>query len=136
MSGLVNQVSGDAIGLPTCDGCLPHRVREIYQNLVSDLAAARVPIKQIDAHAITMAARSLDAVEQAEAMGAEPDAPLEARLSALRLKATFAKDLIQWLQLICATPGARARIGLKGLSEKKAGPLAQILAAKLRRREA
>lgn len=120
--------------LPTCDKCLPRRVREIYQNLVIDLAGAKVPIKQIDSHAITMAARCLDAVESAEAIAENPDTPVEHRLSALRLKAQFGKDLIQWLQLICATPGARARIGLKAPAEKKMGPLAQMLAAKQGRR--
>lgn len=116
--------------LPTCDKCLPRRVQEIYQNLVIDLAGAKVPIKQIDSHAITMAARCLDAVEQAEAMAADGSVEVSARLAALRLKGQFSKDLIQWLQLICATPGARARIGLKGQPEKKGGTLAALLAAK------
>jgi len=123
-----------ASDLPTCDKCLPRRVQEIYQNLVIDLAGAKVPIKQIDSHAITMAARCLDAVEAAEAIAESADTPVEQRLSALRLKVQFGKDLIQWLQLICATPGARARIGLKAPAEKKIGPLAQILAAKQGRR--
>jgi hypothetical protein len=126
-------VSETAGSLPTCDACLPRRVQEIYGNLVVDLAGAKVPIKQIDAHAITMAARCLDSVETAERMAMDEDSSPEVRLSAMRLKAGFSKDLIQWLQLICATPGARARIGLKGAPEKKLGPLAQILAAKHRR---
>ena len=75
----------------------------------------------------------MDAVESAEKIAESADTPVEHRLSALRLKAQFGKDLIQWLQLICATPGARARIGLKAPTEKKMGPLAQILAAKLKR---
>lgn len=120
--------------LPTCDTCLPRRVQEIYQNLVIDLAGAKVPIKQIDAHAITMAARSLEAVEAVEKMFLDGDLTPESRLAALRLKGQFSKDLIQWLQLICATPGARARIGLKAPAEKKAGPLAQMLAARQGRR--
>jgi len=101
--------------------------------LVIDLAAAQVPIKQIDSHAITMAARCLEAVESAERMSVDGKLTPEQRLSALRLRAQFGKDLIQWLQLICATPGARSRIGLKTAPEKKAGPLAAIIAAKQRR---
>ena len=59
----------------------------------------------------------------------------EVKLAALRLQGQYSKDLIQWLQLICATPGARARIGMKGTGTKKAmGPLAAILAAKQGRR--
>jgi hypothetical protein len=119
--------------LPTCDKCLPRRIQEIYQNLVIDLAAARVPIKQIDSHAITMAARCLDAIEKVEQMTADPDAPPERILAALRMAAGYGKDLQRWLELICATPGARARIGVKGEPEKKAGPLAQILAMKQRK---
>lgn len=108
-------------------------MQEIYQNLVVDLAGAKVPIKQIDSHAITMAARCLEAIETAEGMAMDEEAAPEVRLSALRVKAGFAKDLIQWLQLICATPGARARIGLKAPPEKKMGPLAQMIAAKQKR---
>lgn len=126
-SGPVEVVSVPA-DLPTCDKCLPRRVREIYQNLVIDLAGAKVPIKQIDSHAITMAARCLDSVESAERMSEDADAGPDLRLAALRLKSQFSKDLIQWLQLICATPGARARIGLKAPQEKKAGVLAGLIA--------
>jgi hypothetical protein len=121
--------------LPTCDKCLPRRVQEIYRNLVIELAGAGVPIKQIDSYAVTMAARCLEAVERAEALATAGDSPVEAKLAALRLQGQYGKDLIQWLQLICATPGARARIGMK--PDKKpaaAGPLAQILAAKLGRK--
>lgn len=117
--------------LPTCDKCLPRRVQEIYRNLVIDLAGANVPIKQIDSHAVTMAARCLEAVERAEALASGDDSPPAVKLAALRLQGQYSKDLIQWLQLICATPGARARIGLKGAEPKKAaGPLATILAMK------
>jgi len=119
-------------GLPTCGERLPRRVREIYQNLVIDLAGAKVPIKQIDSHAITMAARCLASVEDVERMAGDGDLQPEQRMSALRLAGQFGKDLVQWLQLICATPGARARIGLRAPAEKKAGPLAQIRQAKQR----
>lgn len=98
--------------------------------MVIDLAAAKVPIKQIDSHAITMAARCLDAIEKAERMSADPDAPAERVLAALRLSAGYGKDLQRWLELICATPGARARIGVKAEPEKKMGAIERILAAK------
>jgi len=116
--------------IPTCDKCLPRRVREIYQNLVVDLLGAKVPIKQIDSHAITMAARCLASVEAAESIAHNGEATADQRLGALRLAGQFGKDLVQWLQLICATPAARARIGLRPAPEKKMGPLAKILAAK------
>jgi hypothetical protein len=72
-------------------------------------------------------------VEAAERIAGDGDIETDERLAALRLKAQFGKDLIQWLQLICATPGARARIGLKQQAEKKGGVLEAILAAKLGR---
>src|ERR1017187_6705812 len=65
--------SSAPLELPTCDKCLPRRVQEIYQNLVIDLAGAKVPIKQIDSHAITMATRCLDSVEQAERMAEDAE---------------------------------------------------------------
>jgi hypothetical protein len=105
-------------------------VAEIWQSLVFDLLAAKVPIKQVDTHAISMAARCLDAVESAERLAENGELDPEKRLTALRLKAQFGKDLIQWLQLICATPSTRARIGLRDPVKKPAGPLAQLLAAK------
>lgn len=119
--------------LPTCDTCLPRRVREIYQNLVIDLAGAKVPIKQIDSHAITMAARCLEAVERVEKIAADGDTPMERILACMKMAAGYGKDLQRWLELICATPGARARIGLKAPVEKKAGPLAALLAQRQRK---
>jgi hypothetical protein len=123
-----------ASDLPACDPKLPRAVREKYLNLVTNLAAAKVPVKQIDADAITMAARSLAAVEMWETIEFDADQPIEVRTSAARHRAAAGKDLIQWLQLICATPGARARIGLKAAPERKLGPLAQLIAAKQGRR--
>lgn len=116
--------------LPVCDPKLPRRIREIYLNLVIDLGAAKVPIKQADAHAITMAARCLYAVEEAERIAGDGDLPADQRMQALRLVAQQGKDLQRWLELICATPGSRARIGLKTETKKAPGPLAQLLAAK------
>jgi hypothetical protein len=71
-------------------------------------------------------------VEDVERMAGDGDLQPEQRMSALRLAGQFGKDLVQWLQLICATPGARARIGLRAPAEKKAGLLAQIRQAKQR----
>lgn len=119
--------------LPTCDACLPRRVREIYQNLVIDLAGAKVPIKQIDSHAITMAARCLEAVERVEKIAAAGDTPMERVLACMKMAAGYGKDLQRWLELICATPGARARIGLKSPVKKEPGPVELMMAARMKR---
>jgi hypothetical protein len=116
--------------LPACDPKLPRAVREKYANLVINLAAAKVPVKQVDADAITMAARCLAAVDMWGAIELDGEQPVEQRNSASRNRASAGKDLIQWLQLICATPAARARIGLKAAPEKRGGRLAELLAMK------
>jgi hypothetical protein len=100
--------------------------------LVTDLIAAKVPIQQIDSPGITMAARALDSVEQAERMANDSSFDAGLRFNAIRLQAQLSRDLQKWLELICATPGARARIGIKAAPEKKLGPLALMLAAKQR----
>lgn len=114
--------------LPACDPLLPPRVQEIYGKLVAELAGAKVPVKQIDAHVIVMAARAMATVENWEAVELDAEQDALVRISAGRLKQAASKDLIQWLQLICATPGSRARIGLKPPVERKGGRLAEMLA--------
>jgi len=117
-------------GIPTCPDWLTVDQAALFASLVADLKAAGVPIKNIDRHAIMMAVQCLSSVKDAGTIFSDEDLEPKDRLMALRLKAQAGKDLQQWLQLICATPGARARIGLKVEAPKKLGPLAQILAAK------
>ena len=119
-------------GAPTCPEWLSEDQAALFCELVDDLQAAQVPIKHIDSHAIMMAVQCLSGVREAAEISQDGEVQADQRLVALRLKAQLGKDLIQWLQLICATPGARARIGLRSTPEKKMGPLGQILAAKRR----
>jgi hypothetical protein len=118
--------------VPTCPEWLSPDQAELFASLVSDLQAADVPVKNIDSHAIMMAVQCLSGVREATELAGDSKLGAEHRLAALKLKAQLGKDLIQWLQLICATPGARARIGIKAAPEKKLGPLALMLAAKQR----
>jgi hypothetical protein len=117
-------------GSPTCPEWLSPDQAELFASLVTDLEAAQVPIKHIDAHAIMMAVQCLSSVKDAGTIFSDEDLEPKDRLMALRLKAQAGKDLQQWLQIICATPGARARIGLKTEAPKKKGFLEQLLAAK------
>jgi phage terminase small subunit len=119
-----------ATGSPICPDWLSPDQAKLFASLVTDLEAAQVPIKHIDAHAIMMAVQCLSSVKDAGTIFEDEDLEPKDRLLALRLKAQAGKDLQQWLQLICATPGARARIGLKTEAPKKLGPLALMLAAK------
>ena len=113
-----------------CPEGLPESVAAIWRSLVDDLIAAKVPIKSVDSHAIVMAARCMDTVRQAEQMSGNSKLEAKLRLDAMRLGNQAGRDLQKWLEMICATPASRARIGVKGDPEKKMGPLAQILAAK------
>jgi len=86
---------------------------------VRDLHAAKVPIKHIDGHAIMMAVECLDSVQQAEELMESKDLEPESRLAALKCKMQAGRDLMQWLDKICATPGSRARIVKERAEEPK-----------------
>jgi len=119
--------------IPPCPDWLSAATRKIYNGLVSELIAASVPIKSIDSHAIAMAAQCLNAIRETEGLVMDQELDAEKRLMALRLNAQYGRDLKDWLQLICATPGSRARIGVTSEPKKKLGPLAQLLAARQKR---
>ena len=55
--------------LPTTPECWPRKDQELFQNLVLDLLAAKVPLKRVDAHAIAQAVRCISAIDQAEETG-------------------------------------------------------------------
>jgi hypothetical protein len=116
--------------LPTPPKCFTREQAEAYQNLVVDLLAARVPLERVDGHALAMAVRCLAAVEGAEQIANDGESTTEQRLAAYRLMSAYSKDLKDWLQIVCAAPAARARIGLKSAPERKPGPLAQLIAMK------
>lgn len=54
------------------------------------------------------------------------EANYDQRLAGLRLKYQYGQSLKDWLDRICATPGTRARIGLRGQPKKAADPLAIV----------
>lgn len=123
----------DGHGMPVCPKWLSIQARTIYNGLVADLTAAKVPIKAIDAHAISMAATCLEAIQEAEDMYRDLKGVSSLRVEAMKLKARYQRDLQSWLNLICATPGARARLGMKPAPERKGGKLAELLAARMAR---
>lgn len=81
-----------------------------------------------------MAVRCITAIEDADRMAHDGEATTEQVLSAYRLMSAYSKDLKDWLTQICANPPSRARIGMKAQPEKKAGPLAQLLAQRAGRK--
>jgi len=113
---------------PSCDDNLPARVQEIYRNLIAWAIAAKVQVKQIDSVTFTGAARCLYTIERAEGIMEEPDASPDAVVGAMKMIDSADRRLQKWLDMICASPGARARLGQKPEPEKKGGALADLLA--------
>lgn len=121
-------VPGTGSGLPSPPAWLSKDQADLFRAVVSDLAAAKVPLKRIDCHAITMLVNCMDGVREATALAEDPDLEPAHRLAALKLKQTLGRDLIQWLPLLGAVPIGRARLGQKAEVAKPAGPLQQLLA--------
>lgn len=116
--------------LPTPPACFSRSQAETFNNLVIDLLAAKVPLKRVDGHSIAMAVRCISAIEDAESIVNSGEANFDQRLAASRLVYQHSSSLKDWLDRICATVPTRARIGLKAQPEKKAGPLAALIAAR------
>src|SRR5450432_2318074 len=74
--------------LPTCP-ILPGRVATTWQTLVNDLAAAGVPLKQLDSRSIRVAAgyeADLDDLEAMCDLAGEAEQSLRLRLDTIKLK--------------------------------------------------
>jgi phage terminase small subunit len=107
---------------------LSTRAKREFKIIVASLIEAEVPIKQLDCYSIAMAAQCLSSV--ASLMELEDQATdIKDKLKCAQLMARHQCDLQKWLTAICATPIARARIGLHS-SDKKDGPLATLLKLK------
>jgi phage terminase small subunit len=121
----VEETVGDAI----CPSWLSKEGREIWHQLVLDLESAGVVIKQVDAHAVAMAA---DCLSEIADWGERKKAPGLSLTAHLNISAIIQKNraaVASWLDKIGGTPSGRARLPVKA-TPKKAGPLARILAAK------
>jgi phage terminase small subunit len=90
--------------------------RKIFRQLEEELAAANVPIKAIDAHAIGLAAAGIEMCQQSK-----DDAPQFARVM---------RDTIALLQAIGGTPHARTRLGVKDKQPVKSKTAALLELAK------
>lgn len=104
---------------------------ELFDSIVSDLAAAKVPLKRVDRHAIMMTVECLDGVRAASTLMNDASVDPAVRAQAMQVQQKLSRDLIQWLPLICGTPTARARVGIKAEPERKPGPFAQLLAQRI-----
>ena len=124
----LSSVPGTGTSLPSCPSWAAASVQTIFSSIVSDLVAAKVPLKRIDGHAVLMAAQCVDGVREATEIASDPETESHIRIMALKLKQQYARDLIQWLPLIGACPIGRQRLGQKAEPEKKGGALAELLA--------
>jgi hypothetical protein len=87
------------------DGDKPYE--EVWQDICEQLKAANVPLQQVDAYAIELCARAVINMRKAERLTESEDEKLA--LKAVNTTALIARDLMRYLQAICATPGARVR---------------------------
>lgn len=99
-----------------------------FKALVISLIAADVPIKQVDCYSIGMAAQCITSVAKWSELE-EAAESLSDKLDCSKQLARYQRDSQNWLAAICATPTARVRIGIKS-TQKKAGPLAELLERK------
>jgi hypothetical protein len=105
--------------LPTCPAWLSKPVAERWLALVTDMAAAGVPLKEIDSRAVAVAAGYEGDLAGLEAMSANPTLDAEGRLVAIRLKNATRKDYLAALQAIGGTPLVRLRAGVAPAEKPK-----------------
>ena len=89
------------INLPDCPDWLPVGAREIWDKVIRDLKLAKIPLQRIDSSAIALFVLCIHETAQAVAAGNT------------KLVAHFTRDSIAWAGLIGASPGLRARLGIK-----------------------
>lgn len=108
--------------LPTCPA-LPPRVAETWSNLVVDLAAAGIPLKQLDSRSIAIAAGyEADLLELETMCSRTGDAELQILdlLSAIKLKNQTRKEYLAALIAIGGTTPARLRARIAPEEKPKA----------------
>ena len=113
---------------PVCEGAVPQRVQEIYDNLVAWAIAAKVQVKQIDSVAFVGTARCMYSIERAESIMEDPRASSDAVVGAMKMLDSADRRLQKWLDMIGGTQGSRMRAGTKPEPEKRGGALADLLA--------
>jgi len=125
-------ITPDAPEAPVTPAWLSAAARKIFLGLVSDLIAARVPVKRVDAHAVAMTAHAITEA-QAWARRERRVRKIEQKLDCSRMAARFQRDAEKLLNVICATPSSRARIGLRSTESPKPGRVLQIIQAREKR---
>jgi hypothetical protein len=116
--------------LPVCPAGLPPRVAEYYDKLLADMVTARVPVEHLDEAVITQTARCLDTIDECEVRNYDKALDPKTRYAYMSLQLKAIAECGKWLERICATPGSRARIGVKPVQEKKMGELERIMKRK------
>jgi hypothetical protein len=108
--------------LPTCPA-LPPRVAETWSNLVVDLVAAGIPLKQLDSRSIAIAAGyEADLLDLETLCGGTGDAELQIHhlLNAIKLKNQTRKEYLAALIAIGGTTLARLRARIAPEEKPKA----------------
>jgi hypothetical protein len=114
--------SGSSGELPTCPA-LPPRVAETWSNLVIDLAAAGIPLKQLDSRSIAIAAgyeADLLNLEMLCGQTGDAELPIDHLLNAIKLKNQTRKEYLAALIAIGGTTLARLRARIAPEEKPKA----------------
>lgn len=115
-------------GLPECPGGLSKAVAERWTQLVLDMAAAGIPLRQLDGRSIAVAAGYEQDLADLDAIRSSGRLEPAERLSAIRLRNSTRKDLLAALAAIGGTPlvRLRARIVPEKEPEIEADPWASL----------
>ena len=98
-------------------------VEELWQDIVNDLVAAGVPVKQKDAYAIECVANNLRDLRLAGERAEDPELEGKDLMKLMGLRAKLTKDVMTHLALIGATPVATMRL-IKAPPKKVDNPAA------------
>lgn len=121
-------VTHDAPEPVTAPKWLSRTAKAEFKRLVEELTTAEVPIKQIDSYAIAMTAYNITAVAEWIEKEQTTD-KLTEQIECSKQITRYQRDCQKWLEMIAASPAARARLGMK-TKEKKPGIVAGLIAMK------
>jgi hypothetical protein len=109
-----------AANLPTCPEWLPRPVAGHWTRLVIDMAAAGIPLKQVDSRCVALVAGYEADLVGLEEICASGTGDVEQRLASIRLKNQTRKNYLSALTTIGGTPVVRLRARIAPEEKRKA----------------
>ncbi len=102
----------DISDIPTCPRGLSRAVADRWMEIMLDLVAAGIAVKQIDSRCIAVAARHEDNLERLDQMCERNNLQPEVLLTALRSRQSAMKEYLAALEKIGGTPLVRMRASI------------------------